>query len=115
MASIVGKALRGFGRALKKKSKSKWVKDKGGTIKGVKPFSGKEPWYVRAGPNTPKSRKEIILTHAKVKKSDKINKLEKQIEEGKEGLEKMVDTKQAKEFKNYKGKGTGKHFRTGTD
>jgi len=26
----------------------------------------------------------------------------------------MVDTGQAEEFKDYKGKGTGRHFRTGS-
>ena len=37
---IFGIAKRGFGKALKKvkpKSKSNWIKDKAGTITGVKP------------------------------------------------------------------------------
>jgi len=111
---VVGAALRGFGKALKKKSKSKWVKDKAGTITGVKPLSGKVPWYVGATPNTAKSRARVVKTHFQVKKTEKIEKHEKQIKEGKEGLKKMVDTGQAEEFKDYKGKGTGRHFRTGS-
>ena len=111
---VVGKALRGFGRALKKKSKSDFTKDKSGTIVGVKPMSGKVPWYVGAGKKNPGKRAEIVKTHFKVKKTDQINKLEKQVKEGKEGLKHMEDTGQAKEFKDYKGKGTGKYHRTGS-
>ena len=114
MASIVGKALRGFGRALKKKSKSKLVKDKAGTITGVKPLSGKVPWYVGAGGKNPAKRAEIVKTSVQVKKIDKIDKLEKQVKEGKEGLKHMEATGQAKEFKDYKGKGTGTYYRTGS-
>ena len=111
---VVGAALRGFGRALKKKSKSKWVKDKAGTITGVKPLSGKVPPYIGAGGKNPGRRAEIVKTHFKVKKSDKIDKLEKQVKEGKEGLKHMEATGQAKEFKDYKGKGTGTYYRTGS-
>ena len=113
---VVGAALRGFGKALKKgkKSKSKWVKDKAGTITGVKPMSGKVPWYVGAGGKNPGKRKDIVITHSKVKKTEEIAKHQKSIKEGKEGLKKMVDTGRAEEMKNYKGKGTGKYFRTGS-
>ena len=111
---VVGAALRGFGKALKRKSKSNWTKDKAGTITGVKPMSGKVPWYVGAGGKNPGKRAEIVKTHFKVKKSDKIDKLEKQVKEGKEGLKHMEATGQAKEFKDYKGKGTGTYYRTGS-
>jgi len=113
---VVGAAIKGFGRALMKgkKSKSKWVKDKAGTITGVKPGSGKIPSYIGAGGKDLKKRAQIVKTWVNVKKIDKIAKHEKQIKEGKAGLKKMIDTGQAKEFKDYKGKGTGQHFRTGS-
>ena len=98
MATIVGKALRGFGRALKKKSKSKWVKDKAGTITGVKPMSGKVPWWVTAGGKDPEKRAKIVKTHFSNVRSDKISKAEKQIREGKKTLKKMIDTGQAEEI-----------------
>ena len=107
---VVGAALRGFGKALKKKSKSKWVKDKAGTITGVKPYSGKVPWYVGATPNTPASRARIVKTHFNLKRSDKITAAEKKIREGKKAKETLKDleaTGQATELKGYKGKGTG--------
>jgi len=113
---VVGAAIKGFGRALMKgkKSKSKWVKDKAGTITGVKPLSGKVPPYIGAGGKHPGKRAEIVKTWVNVKKIDKIAKHEKQIKEGKAGLKKMVETGQAEELKDYKGKGTGQHFRTGS-
>ena len=98
----------------KKKSKSDFTKDKSGTITGVKPMSGEVPWYVGAGGKNPGKRKNIVKTHFQVKKTEQIEKHEKSIKEGKAGLKKMVDTGQAEEFKDYKGKGTGKHFRTGS-
>ena len=110
MASIVGKALRGFGKALKRKSKSNWTKDKAGTITGVKPMSGKIPHYIGAGGKDPARRREIVKTHFSLKRSDKINKLEKQVKEGKEGLKKMVDTGQAEEYKNLPGQHKKKGF-----
>ena len=106
-----GKAVANW---FKSKSKSKWVKDKSGTITGVKPGSGKVPWYIGAGGKDLKKRAEIVKTWSKVKKIDKIAKHEKQIREGKTGIKKMIDTGQAEELKDYKGKGTGRHFRTGT-
>ena len=111
MDSLVGKALRGFGKALKRKSKSNWTKDKAGTITGVKPMSGKIPHYVGAGGKDPGKRKEIVRTHFSLKRSDKINKLEKQVKEGKDGLKKMVDTGQATEYKNLPGQHKKKGFK----
>ena len=150
MASIVGKALRGLGRALRA-HRIKHGK-RGKTISSVKPHSGKIPWYVGAG-KTPEARKGIVRTHFSLKRSDKIDKAvkdikgvkpfsgkipsyvsgtperragqikthfhvkridkvskaEKQIKEGKKTLKDMQATKQAEEFKDYKGKGTGKY------
>ena len=109
---VVGAALRGFGKALR----AHRIKHggRGKTITGVKPLSGKVPWYVGAGGKDPAKRAAIVKTYFQVKKTDKIKKAEKQVKEGKEKLKKMVDTGQAKELKDYKGKGTGKHFRTGS-
>ena len=103
MASIVGKALRGFGKALKRKSKSNWTKDKAGTITGVKPMSGKIPHYIGAAGKDLGRRKEVVRTHFSLKRSDKISNLEKQVKEGKEGLKKMVETGQAEEYSNMPG------------
>ena len=108
MASIVGKALRGFGKALRA-HRIKHGK-RGETITGVKPMSGKIPHYVGAGGKDPGKRKEIVRTHFSLKRSDKINKLEKQVKEGKEGLKKMVDTGQAEEYKNLPGQHKKKGF-----
>ena len=105
-ADIVGRAMP--------KSKSKWVKDKAGTITGVEPMSGKVPWYVGAGGKNPGKRKDIVITHSKVKKTEKIDAAEKQVKEGKQKLKDLVGSGQAKEMKDYKGKSTGRHFRTGS-
>jgi len=109
---VVGAALRGFGKALR----AHRIKHggRGKTITSVKPLSGKVPWYVGAGGKNPGKRAEIVKTHSKVKKTEEIEKHEKSIKEGKEGLKKMVDTGRAEEMKNYKGKGTGKYYRTGS-
>ena len=97
----------------KKKSKSDFTKDKSGTITGVKPMSGKVPWYVGAG-KTPEGRARIVKTHSQVKKTEKIEAAEKSVKEGKQKLKDLVETGQAKEMKDYKGKPTGRHFRTGS-
>ena len=97
----------------KKKSKSDFTKDKSGTITGVKPMSGKIPWYVGAGKKDPKKRAKIVKTHFSLKRSEKINKAVKDIKEGKEKLKHMEATGQAKELKDYKGKGTGSWHRKG--
>ena len=108
MASIVGKALRGFGKALRA-HRIKHGK-RGKTISSVKPMSGKIPSHVGAGGKDPARRREIVKTHFSLKRSDKINKLEKQVKEGKEGLKKMVDTGQAEEYKNLPGQHKKKGF-----
>ena len=109
MASIVGKALRGFGKALRA-HRIKHGK-RGKTISSVEPMSGKVPHYIGAGGKDAGRRKEIVRTHFSLKRSDKINKLEKQVKEGKEGLKKMVDTGQAEEYKNLPGQHKKKGFK----
>ena len=108
MASIVGKALRGFGKALRA-HRIKHGK-RGKTISSVEPMSGKVPHYIGAGGKDPARRSQIVRTHFSLKRSDKINKLEKQVKEGKEGLKKMVDTGQATEYKNLPGQHKKKGF-----
>ena len=110
MASIVGKALRGFGRALRA-HRIKHGK-RGKTISSVKPMSGKVPWYVGAG-KTPEARAKIVKTHFSLKRSEKIDKAVKDIKEGKKKLKHMEATGQAEELKDYKGKGTGSWHRKG--
>ena len=109
---VVGAALRRFGKALRA-HRIKHGK-RGKTITGVKPMSGKIPWYVGAG-KTPEKRAAIVKTHFGLKRSEKIDKAVKQIEEGKKTLKKMEDTGQAKELKDYKGKGTGSWQKKGFD
>ena len=89
------------------KVKSVLVKDKTGTITGVKPMSGKIPWYVGAGGKDPEKRAKIVKTHFGLKRSGKIDKAVKDIKEGKKTLKDMEATGQAEELKNYKGKGSG--------
>ena len=89
MASIVGKALRGFGKALRA-HRIKHGK-RGKTISSVKPLSGKIPWYVGAG-KTPEKRAAIVKTHFSLKRSEKIDKAVKDIKEGKEKLKHMEAT-----------------------
>ena len=106
MASIVGKALRGFGKALR----AHRIKHggRGKTISSVKPMSGKVPWYIGAGGKNPGKRKDIVITHSKVKKTEKIDAAEKQVKEGKENLKKLVDTGQAEKIGE-------RHFKKGFD
>jgi len=115
MANIIGAILKGkeAGQKMLRAYRIKHGK-RGKTITSVKPKSGKVPWHVSATPNTIESRARIVKTHFQVKQTDKIQKLEKQVKEGKASLKKMVDTGQAKEMKDYKGKSTGRHFRTGS-
>ena len=96
-ADIVGRAL----------PKTKWVKDKTGTITGVKAGSGKIPPWIGAGGKDPGKRAKIVKTHFSLKRSRKIDKLEAQIKEaekGKEGLKTMVETGQAEKIgeRHYK-------------
>ena len=86
---VVGAALRGFGKALKRKGKVYK------TIKSVKPLSGKKPWHISASPNTAASRKRILRTDLSLKRSKKIEDAEKSVKEGKEKLKHLVDTGQA--------------------
>jgi len=93
--SIFGIAKKGFGKALKKvkpKSKSNWIKDKTGTIVGVKPGSGKVPWYIGASGKDLKKRADIVRTHSKVKTIDKIDEAEKKVKEGTKVLKKLRET-----------------------
>ena len=91
---IFGIAKRGFGKALKAYKSRQRAKriakgERGPTIKGVKPFSGKIPKYISG---SPKRRAE-------------------QVKEGKAGLKKMVDTGQAEEYKNLPGQHKKKGFK----
>jgi hypothetical protein len=86
---VVGAALRGFGKALKRKGKVYK------TIKSVKPLSGKKPWHISASPNTAASRKRILRTDLSLKRSQKIEDAEKSVKEGKEKLKHLADTGQA--------------------
>ena len=107
---VVGAALRGFGKALRA-HRIKHGK-RGKTITGVKPMSGKIPWYVSAGKSA-KERKRIVSTHLSLKRSDKIDKSRKDIKEGHKTLKHMEATGQAEELKDYKGKGSGSWHRKG--
>ena len=95
---IVGAALRGFGRALKKTkppSKSKWIKGgtkKRGSIIGVKPGSGNIPWHVGSGGKNLKRRAEIVKTDRRVKTIDAIASAQKKIKEGTSELKKLRTT-----------------------
>ena len=86
---VVGAALRGFGKALKRKGKVYK------TIKSVKPLSGTTPWHISASPNTAASRKRILRTDLSLKRSQKIEDAEKSVKEGKEKLKHLADTGQA--------------------
>ena len=108
---VVGAALRGFGKALRKHR----IKHggRGKDIKSVKPMSGKIPPYVGAGGKDPGKRAAIVKTHFSVERSRKIDKAVKDIKEGKKTLKDMEATGQAEELKNYKGKGTGRWYKKG--
>jgi len=106
MASIVGKALKGFGKALRA-HRIKHGK-RGKTITGVKPLSGTTPWWVGAGGKNPGKRAKIVKTHFSNVRHDKVEKAQKQIKEGKEKLKKLVDTGQAEKIGE-------RHFKKGFD
>ena len=93
---VVGAALRGFGKALRK-HRIKHGK-RGKTITGVKPLSGKVPWWVSAGGKNPGKRAEIVKTHFSNVRSDKIEKAEKAVKEGKKKLKDLVETGQAEKI-----------------
>ena len=91
----MGLITKGMGAILKKakpKSKSNFIKDKAGTIVGVKPGSGKVPWYIGASGKNLKKRAETVKTWSKVKTIDAIDKAEKQIKEGTATLKKLRTT-----------------------
>ena len=94
--SVWGAAKKGFGKALRA-HRIKHGK-RGKTITGVKPLSGKTPWWVTAGGKNPGKRAAIVKTHFSNVRSDKISKAQKQIKEGKKTLKKMIDTGQAEEI-----------------
>jgi hypothetical protein len=109
MGSIVGLAKRGWGKALGKIKSAQRARriatgERGATITGVKPFSGKIPSYVRG---TAKERADSVRTHAYVKRIDKVNEAKTQIKEGKEKLKSMEATRQAEQRTDYKGRKTG--------
>jgi len=81
---------------------------RGPTITGVKPLSGKIPWYVGASPNTAASRSKVVKTHFGLERSKKVEDAEKAIKEGKEKLKHLKATGQAEKI----GK---RHFRKGFD
>ena len=103
---VVGAALRGFGKALRA-HRIKHGK-RGKTITGVKPMSGKTPWWVGAGGKNPGKRAKIVKTHFSNVRHDKVEKAQKQIKEGKENLKKLVDTGQAEKIGE-------RHFKKGFD
>ena len=106
---IFGIAKRGFGKALSKvkpKSKSNWVKDKAGTITGVKPGTGKVPWHIGAGGKNLQRRADIVRTDSKVKTIDKISAAEKKIKEGTQELKHLRQTGWTKKI----GKGRKKKY-----
>jgi uncharacterized Zn finger protein len=112
MGSIVGLAKRGWGKALGKIKSAQRAKriatgERGATITGVKPLSGKIPSYVRG---TAKERANQVRTHFHVKRIEKVDKAEKKIKEGKKTLKDMEATKQAEQYKDYKGKPKGKYY-----
>ena len=102
---VVGAAIKGFGKALRKHR----IKHggRGKDIKSVKPMSGDIPPYVGAGGKDPGKRAAIVKTHFSLKRSNKIDEAQKKIKEGKKTLKDMEATGQAQELKSYKGKGTG--------
>ena len=90
----MGLITKGMGAILKKvkpKSKSNWIKDKSGTITGVKPGSGNVPWHVSAGKNL-KDRSRIVKTDRRVKTIDAIASAQKKIKEGKREIKKLRET-----------------------
>ena len=95
---VVGAALRGFGKALKRKGKVYK------TIKSVKPLSGKTPWYVGASPNTAASRSRIVKTAESLKRSGAIDDAVKDIKKAEEKLKHMEATGRATSVKDIKGK-----------
>ena len=106
---IFGAAKRGFGMLGKKVKSAQRARriakgERGPTIKGVKPLSGKIPSYVSG---TAKQRANQVRTHMYVKRIDKVNEAKKKIKEGKKTLKDMEATKQAEQRTDFRGKKTG--------
>ena len=91
----------------KPKSNSNWIKDKTGTITGVKPGTGKVPWYVGAGKNL-KDRARIVKTNQRVKTIERIDAAEKKVKEGTQELKKLRTTGMT--GKPYYKRGRKKYF-----
>ena len=108
MSSWVGAAYKAY-KAYKKSKKI------GPTITGVKPMSGKIPWYVGSGGKDSAKRSAIVKTAQRVKTDEAITKAEKSIKSGKKKLKDLEATGWAKEYKDYKGKGTGRYHRKQMD
>ena len=106
MGSIVGAAIKGFGKALRA-HRIKHGK-RGKTITSVKPLSGNIPWWVGAGGKNPGKRAKIVKTHLSNVRSDKVEKAQKSIKAGKKKLKDMVETGQAEKVGE-------RHFRKGFD
>ena len=88
----MGLITKGMGAILKKaKPKSKWIKDKAGTITGVKPGSGNIPWHVGAG-KTLKKRGEIVKINKRVETIDAIKDAQDKIKQGTATLKKLRTT-----------------------
>ena len=85
----MGAILKG---KLKPKSKSNFIKDKTGTIVGVKPGTGKVPWYIDASGKNLQKRAQTVKTWSKVKTIDKIAGAETKIKEGTKELKKLRET-----------------------
>ena len=82
--------------------------ERGPTITGVKPMSGKTPWWVTAGGKNPGKRAAIVKTHFSNVRSNKIQAAEKAAKEGKKKLKDLVETGQAVKIGE-------RHFRKGFD
>ncbi len=83
-------AKKVWGKIMPQK-KSNFIKDKAGTIVGVKPGTGNIPKHISAG-KTLKDRANIVRTHSKVKTIDKIHDAEKKIKEGTKELKHLRQT-----------------------
>jgi len=93
---VLGAILKGkkVGQKLLRAHRIKHGK-RGKTITGVKPLSGKIPWWVSAGGKDAGKRAKIVKTHFSNVRSDKIEKAEKAAKEGKKKLKDLVETGQA--------------------
>ena len=82
----------GFFGKLFSKGKSNFIKDKAGTIVGVKPGSGNVPKHVGAAGKDLAKRAEIVKTNQKVKNIEARDAALGKIKEGKETIKKMRQT-----------------------